>query len=351
MLSLGLLGAPACTLVVNHELDSKPSASARKTPDGGDATPDGSASDDGGSDGGDGASHPDGAQMESDGSQADAGTDADSGTPPPNANVKICAGQKHACGLSNEGKVTCWGDDSQGQGDLPTAKTYRDIACGDSHTCAIDDTGHLVCVGRNADGQLSPVPPVPKGPFVQVTAGDAHTCVLDADGVASCFGSDALGQATPPSQRFKSISAGTGLTCGIASADSSLVCWGTRGSSISASAFGKKLASIDAGTSFVCGVTQTGGAYCWGDDTYLLPTISKAAEVSASGYGVCVLLKDGTASCWYKSSSFKLFPAARAPFLTLAVGGDGGCAVPVGGPIVCEPSQDSYFAPGPPDFP
>ena len=189
------------------------------------------------------------------------------------------------------------------------------------------------------------------GPYAQVTAGDEHTCVLDAAGAASCWGLDSGRQASPPKQAFKRISAGSGFTCGIAKADASLVCWGAGGDGFSASAYDKKLASIEAGSSYLCGVTEASEAYCWGDDTYALPALAKVAEISGSKYGVCVLLESGNVTCYYNGGTFELLPAAHAPYVTLAVGGEGACAVPAGGPIVCEPENASVIAPGPADFP
>ena len=64
----------------------------------------------------------------------------------------------------------------------PPSKSCTTIAAGLLHTCALQTDGRLVCFGRNSDGQCTP--PAELGPVAAVAAGLNHTCALRTDGGA-----------------------------------------------------------------------------------------------------------------------------------------------------------------------
>ena len=90
--------------------------------------------------------------------------------------VAVAAAQKHICVLLDNGKIACFGYNSEGQlgtGDLtnrgllasqvgdstalvllPTGTKAVSLALADAHTCALLDNGKAYCWGRNLEGQL-----------------------------------------------------------------------------------------------------------------------------------------------------------------------------------------------------
>jgi alpha-tubulin suppressor-like RCC1 family protein/tRNA A-37 threonylcarbamoyl transferase component Bud32 len=83
--------------------------------------------------------------------------------------VAISAGYAHTCAILDDGSVSCWGRNNYGQlGDgtnnerntptqtssLGVGRTAVAITAGNAHTCAILDDGSVSCWGRNANGQL-----------------------------------------------------------------------------------------------------------------------------------------------------------------------------------------------------
>ena len=86
--------------------------------------------------------------------------------------VAIDAGYDHTCVLLDNGDMTCWGSDADGQlGNgasssstvsslssniisLGTGRTAISISAGGTHTCAQLDNGQLKCWGNRADGQV-----------------------------------------------------------------------------------------------------------------------------------------------------------------------------------------------------
>ena len=85
--------------------------------------------------------------------------------------VAIDAGYDHTCAILDNGQLTCWGSDSDGQlGNgattgtkssiqsttvtLGSGRTAISLSAGGEHTCAQLDNGQLKCWGNRADGQV-----------------------------------------------------------------------------------------------------------------------------------------------------------------------------------------------------
>jgi hypothetical protein len=65
-------------------------------------------------------------------------------------------------------------------GDAVGAAKVVQVAAGEHHTAALLADGRVVCWGTNSDGQCNV--PADLGPAVQVAAGWFHTAALLADG-------------------------------------------------------------------------------------------------------------------------------------------------------------------------
>jgi alpha-tubulin suppressor-like RCC1 family protein len=94
----------------------------------------------------------------------------------------LAGGDRHLCGVRQDGVGVCWGDNRSGQtgqtpGDLvqvPTpiagGHTFTSLDLGNNHTCGLTDDG-LYCWGDNGFGQLGVLSLVGSGP-VRVTGQD-----------------------------------------------------------------------------------------------------------------------------------------------------------------------------------
>ena len=143
---------------------------------------------------------------------------------------------EHACSLSADGEIACWGTNNLGQAETPPSwldlAPYRDVAAGFAHTCALDRSGEALCWGDNRFGQLD----APVGALTQISAGQWHTCGLRPDGEIDCWGDGNTGQRSghdeppegaptqPPEGPFVEVSAGQWHTCALR-ADGSVACW------------------------------------------------------------------------------------------------------------------------------
>jgi alpha-tubulin suppressor-like RCC1 family protein len=242
--------------------------------------------------------------------------------PPGFTPVRLVLGDDHACAISAEERVECWGSDQKGQlgpqaagGDWhvpgPDVRVHGspvvDIAAGGNHTCAILTGGGVKCWGRNAEGQLGAGDTTNRGDrpdqmgdnllavaldmrATAVAAGATHTCAVLAGGAVECWGGgDAgqLGQGTASSLATPSppvalpaaataIAAGDDFSCALLT-DGRVFCWGggargqlgsgdviSRAAPGSPVALPRKARAIVTGSSHACAVLENQTLACWG---------------------------------------------------------------------------------------
>lgn len=247
----------------------------------------------------------------------------------------VTVGGSHACALTTDATAYCWGEDLFGElGDkrqvnsttpIPVVAdpvagnpaSFAVISAGSNHTCGITTSGETFCWGLNTKGQLgtsattssclngavmcSDFPLAVSAPvgvtFTTISAGADHTCAIATTGAAYCWGSDSLGQLgtgttgsggpvpVPVSGglTFRQITAGNGFTCAVTQSGAAF-CWGDNSNlALGIGPFsgsggvqaapvavvgGLSFARLSAGNSHVCGITLSGAAYCWGSNLY-----------------------------------------------------------------------------------
>lgn len=172
--------------------------------------------------------------------------------------------ESHACEVNQDGTVSCWGTNENGQlgnglagFDLDSSVPVKvqgisdaiKVAAGDSFSCAVHQAGSVSCWGNNDRFRLgndlsrsSTTPIEVKGisGAIDITAGSRHACAIHGDYEISCWGANDYGQlgngqtgysglATPV--RVKDIdsallvTAGENHTCAIHQGFT-VACWG-----------------------------------------------------------------------------------------------------------------------------
>jgi len=215
---------------------------------------------------------------------------------------------EHACAVTSDTTVVCWGRGDAGQrGDETWTNSNEpvpvtdltgvvEVATGGAHSCALLAVGTVLCWGDNTYGQLgngsnspssTPVEVPGLTDVVSLAAGGAHTCVTLVDGSAKCWGYNGQGQLghrtlfnrnspTPVvlSVPVVSIAAGANHTCALV-VDRTVRCWGYN-------AWGQL---GDGSSAFSTLPVKVSG-------------LNSAVMVRLGSYHSCAVLADATAECW-----------------------------------------------------
>jgi hypothetical protein len=278
--------------------------------------------------------------------------------------VEITAGWLHTCGLTSQGQVWCWGNQSRSElgigdqtptGDHPhaveSALVFKSIDADNSATCGLTLSGMAYCWGSFSWGTLA----------------DSHNEEWSSP------------TATPGDLSFKTISVGF---CGVTTEDRAY-CWGTNnygelgtGDALTHDTFvpvaGDLLfETVAANNGHACGVTSGGDTYCWGRNEYGTlgtgSTDNSGVPVPISGgllfqsfpttqnWGSCGITIEGEAYCWgwwgwnhgeefhIQGSDIRTTPTLIPGGLdisSMGVGEDHGCAVTTSDAAFCWGTND-----------
>jgi alpha-tubulin suppressor-like RCC1 family protein len=339
----------------------------------------------------------------------------------------LAMGYNYGCALGRSGGVYCWGDNTWGQlGDgttasnrlVPVAVTGLSsqvfVAAGTSTSCSVGADGKVRCWGNNSDGELGinswggPVgggyntpqmvmvsASTPLDTIVEVAVGFAHACARTSIGNVWCWGGNPygeLGDGTTTARYYAThvpgisnvigLAAGTSDTCALL-ANHTVSCWGDNewgqlgngnqqsSSTPTAVAGLVNVSAIVPQLSGMCALAN-GIAKCWGRNdagqmgngttsaAQLTPTpvsLSGIASLSRGGYAstTCAVLADGGAKCWgYNwfgqtgsgtSGNNQLTPVSLgatggSPPNEIAMGWKHGCARTADGNLSCWGSND-----------
>lgn len=233
----------------------------------------------------------------------------------------LSSGSQHACAVTANGGVKCWGDNRWGQvGDGSTTQRnqpvdvvglssgVKAVAVNGNYSCALTNVGGVKCWGNNASGQLgnntttdstSPVDVIGLASGVvslaasgEMNEGDSHTCALMAGGALKCWGNNTNGQLgdgtttnrlipvdiTAPGVNFQSIITSVYASCALTTTGE-VKCWGDNSyGELADETYTQRLTPVDVhnlngGASLLvgtyhhaCVITTSGGAKCWGAD-------------------------------------------------------------------------------------
>lgn len=255
--------------------------------------------------------------------------------------IKIRAGMKHTCALTQTGKVYCWGNASYGQ--LGTGNTTQqnspqllnlgtgyqalDLVTRNTSNCALLTSSQIKCWGNNSNGQLGYGDVTMRGnsagsigdsllslslpggvtPIRQMALGDTHACLIDAGGQVHCWGSNSAGQlgygdatdrSTVPTQAVQlgtnrsalQLSLGVNFTCALLD-NGEIKCWGTNA-----------MGELGYGDTMTRG-TSPGSM---GDSLARVPLWDEAPpglthaikKLASSPTHSCALLENGMVKCW-----------------------------------------------------
>lgn len=248
----------------------------------------------------------------------------------------LSVGYGHACGISTEGDLYCWGSNEKGQlgtGNTLSSSTpvsvasdngpWTQVSVGETHTCAINDAEEGWCWGDNefnqvivSDNDVEINPTLVEGEWKSISAGNGFTLGIETDGTGYGWGLDEkidedfamgalLGSGEEQCYGFESNESCDEAEYGYYTYDSDQTPIEGDKTWLSISA-GSVPCAIEEGTNALyCWGYSSGEAYSEGSPQSLGPIIPAGTEgtswasISSSPEGArCGIQTDGSVWCW-----------------------------------------------------
>ena len=260
--------------------------------------------------------------------------------------ISLSSGNYYTCAILDNGAVSCWGQGGYGglgnggtsdkttpmlTSSLGVGRTAISLSSGAYHTCAILDNGDVSCWGRNDEGQLgnggtsdTTTPTLTSSlgtgrTAVVLSSGFDHTCAILDNGSVSCWG--------------------FGFYGGLGNGGTSDKTTPTLTSSLGA---GRTAVALSSGNRHTCAILDNGSVSCWGFGDYgqlgnggtsdkHTPTLTSslgtgrtAVALSSGDRSTCAILDNGNVSCWGRNTYGQLGNGGTsdktAPTLTSSLG-------------------------------
>jgi alpha-tubulin suppressor-like RCC1 family protein len=203
------------------------------------------------------------------------------------SDTEYCA-ERYSCALTTTGGVKCWGIDSATPVDVTGLTSgVIQITLGGLQACALTAAGGVKCWNSNSSTPVD-VSGLTSG-VAQISGGEFHTCAVTTSGGAKCWGNNYYG------------ALGNGTSTGSATP-------------VDVSGLTSGVVQISSGEFHTCAVTTSGGAKCWGGNTYgqlgngtfahsatpieVSGLTSGVEQISAGGGFTCAVTTGGHTKCW-----------------------------------------------------
>jgi alpha-tubulin suppressor-like RCC1 family protein len=258
------------------------------------------------------------------------GADAAALQPPASNLSHFAVGARHVCAISGGGTVSCWGDNSRGQLNVPAGSGFYKVWAHGDLSCAYNNDG-MRCWGAQTFSREGPGPRMAP---VAIAAGEAHTCTVRGDRGVGCWGDNDFGQRNVPVHRAQALSANAEHSCSLR-ADGQALCWGDN-THDGATPSAQSLRALDLGQFNGCGVAATGNAQCWGWNVndQSTPPAGLFRSLATGLNHSCGVRDDGTLACWgYNAEGQATAPAGA--FKAVDVGERHSCAIRDDGSLQC----------------
>ncbi len=271
--------------------------------------------------------------------------------------AQVAIGGDHLCVLSNQGQMSCAGENDEGElgigtagADVPTPNIVdipvqiTAMSLGRNSTCALDALGTVWCWG-NDDGRLGTgrddfnfvtLPVRTEFQDVEsISASRNDTCVRLNSGAIECAGfnhhgerglgfrtSQASAQLVPDLENVVQVASGGDFSCAL-DMDGVVKCWGNGNEGelgdgtlqvrpVVGTSLATNIATLASGDDHVCGITTAGTIKCWGRGSsgelgtglqtssgvpFEIPGLTGVTALSLGDSSTCAMVA-GTAMCW-----------------------------------------------------
>jgi len=138
----------------------------------------------------------------------------------------------------------------------PSDTDFTKVSCANAHCCALHSNGRISCWGYNSVGQGSGREST-GDVFIDVAGAGNGNCAVHASGAITCWGT--IKGVVPTDSNYESIAGGQNQYCAIKTSGE-VVCWGiTSGNEPT----DRDFVSVSSGLYHNCGVHESGEITCW----------------------------------------------------------------------------------------
>jgi len=218
---------------------------------------------------------------------------------PVNGYRAISAGNEHACALTFDGRILCWGNNANSRLGRTTSDTCSLGAGPIAGTVPCGKTPQEInCPGGGAPCR-----------YVALDAGLSHTCAIDTAGAAWCWGDNMSSQLG-----FRCAAEDKDPNCKATATPRKVIVPFTPGEGVPV------FSSVSAGVAHTCAVSTLGNVYCWGanfdgqlgspglDAPRIVPSSNRYATVSAGFTHTCAVVTSGDLDCWGTNVELQIRP-------------------------------------------
>jgi len=221
------------------------------------------------------------------------------GSNPLAADYLLAAGRNTSC-IKDDFGISCWGDISQGQDNIPTGLlNIADLAVNSFQACVIEDSQDNKSVQCWGGGQMPPA----LTETIDIDGFSEHMCAV-ANGAVTCWGINDLGQSAPPQLLDPvAVTAGGKHSCAIDQnvSGNTVHCWGANNWGQSTVPVLLNPTVIDAGENSTCALHNGGELACWGkkvEGDVPPPLFHDGVDVSVGANMACIVRREGVVECW-----------------------------------------------------
>jgi hypothetical protein len=271
--------------------------------------------------------------------------------------LNIAAGGTQTLALTTDGKVIAWGNDANGQTNVPgSVEQATAVSGGGYHSLALTDAGTVIAWGDNTSGQLN----IPAGTenVIGISAGGYHSLAVKDDGSVVGWGDSTYGQTNVPVEVVGAVSVAAGKYHSLALlGDGTVVAWGagiTNAVPENGVDYGQanvplglsNVVAIAAGGYHSLALLGDGTVVAWGAGTTNLGAfvdfgqsevpagLSNVVAIAAGGYHSLAVQADGTVVGWGNNQFGQTtIPAGLTSAMAIAAGGAHSLAITADGTI------------------
>lgn len=217
--------------------------------------------------------------------------------------------------------------------------TFTRLSVGIDYGCALTPAGAAGCWGENWGPATTPG--TRPGPYREISVGWPTSCGLRADYAIECWGDQVAKSPSPLSGRFRSVSVGGDLVCGI-QLNGDLACAQleeSEGDHRPTHVVGP-FSSVSAGWD-VCAVNATRDVVCWNsDEPRPRRIVGPFVAVDVGSAHTCALRADQNIACWGENVKGEAPARVSGPFTSVAAGDQATCAIRVDQDLACWGASD-----------